>query len=496
MLDSGDYHTNAIQLGHEAYRNGITGNEAEQKAETIAAVMGHAGMAGRMLGYKGNEIGGIYGLEGNLYNKGQFGLLNMLADGLYDSSADYWLFRSDGTFVDDKNNFILHQAVNSEGYVIDYINGELVMIDEEGTVKRKATSNDIDFAKVKDETSELPDPEKPTSDFSGSRAVGLLEAIKMENLEKMTGKKIQKAEDVPLDVLVSATNINKTTLETLIANGRTDITSIIFNKYKKKIIAEGMLYELGSTWDADNGIWTTSDKMKIPGLNENESLGVSMKKTSQGKDFTFFTAGFDMSREDDAFEVWVDGLEYKDRTDVTDEQRHDAYANTTVSVWKRDLFTGNIETYTPSSLWDTVSSHSDDTTRVTVNDHEYKGNTIVSEYFKMHMLSESGWGMNTIGVITDAQALNGKTIHKNGREAIVSWTKRWLFHSMPALSGGSAGCQGSTSDLPYTSGTWNDPNQPGSGASHMNEMWNVLKKQFNIYDGYEFSIHLQGKLRP
>ena len=119
MLDSGDYHTNAIQLGHEAYRNGITGNEAEQKAETIAAVMGHAGMAGRMMGYEGNKIGGLYGIEGALYNQGQFGLLNMIADGMYDSSADYWKLMDDGRLVNDGSGWLTDEhgvaILNAEG---------------------------------------------------------------------------------------------------------------------------------------------------------------------------------------------------------------------------------------------------------------------------------------------------------------------------------------------------------------------------------------------
>lgn len=38
----------AITLGHEAYRDGVVGTSAEQKAETDSAVIGHTGMMTRM----------------------------------------------------------------------------------------------------------------------------------------------------------------------------------------------------------------------------------------------------------------------------------------------------------------------------------------------------------------------------------------------------------------------------------------------------------------
>lgn len=109
MVDSGDSNINAIQLGHEAYRNGIKGNEADQKAETIAAVMGHAGMAGRMMGYKGNEIGDIYALEGALNNLGRFDLLNKIADGMYDSSGDYWKLTWGGQLINDGQGWLVDE---------------------------------------------------------------------------------------------------------------------------------------------------------------------------------------------------------------------------------------------------------------------------------------------------------------------------------------------------------------------------------------------------
>ncbi len=121
MLDSGNDNINAIQLGHEAYRDGKTLTETEQKAETIAAVLGHAGMAGRMMGYAGNNITGDYALEGLLFNSGRTDILAAMADMNYDSSADYWRITADKTgkitkVQDDGDNSIL-TLVDEDGNI-------------------------------------------------------------------------------------------------------------------------------------------------------------------------------------------------------------------------------------------------------------------------------------------------------------------------------------------------------------------------------------------
>ena len=96
-----------ITLGHEAYRDGVKGDELTQKIETRNAVAGHTDMMTRMLGDSmyAVTLSGIIAGDRNL----QLDLIarslgddvfNDYVDNCYDSSADYW------RVVTDKNGNI------------------------------------------------------------------------------------------------------------------------------------------------------------------------------------------------------------------------------------------------------------------------------------------------------------------------------------------------------------------------------------------------------
>ena len=76
ITDSKDRRLNAIQLGHEAYRDGrVGGNNAQ---ETIAAVLGHTGMAVRME-EDGKRVAGsdLLRAEMEAYKRGDMSALAM-----------------------------------------------------------------------------------------------------------------------------------------------------------------------------------------------------------------------------------------------------------------------------------------------------------------------------------------------------------------------------------------------------------------------------------
>ncbi|WP_169310639.1 hypothetical protein [Treponema brennaborense] len=100
MLNSGNDYNNAITLGHEAYRDGVIGNN--QKAETLAATFGHTGMAVRML-QDGANVGVTENLakDINAYLGGNMDDFLKYVDGNYDSSADYWKVLANGNIVFD-----------------------------------------------------------------------------------------------------------------------------------------------------------------------------------------------------------------------------------------------------------------------------------------------------------------------------------------------------------------------------------------------------------
>ena len=110
MSDSGDVLVNAVQLGHEAYRDGVVTDHSSQQAETINAVLAHSAMAERMTQYN-NKLTGSLALEAALYKAGRTDLLAALADSMYDSSADYWKLMSDGTLVQDEDGWLKDENI-------------------------------------------------------------------------------------------------------------------------------------------------------------------------------------------------------------------------------------------------------------------------------------------------------------------------------------------------------------------------------------------------
>ncbi|MCR4789751.1 MAG: hypothetical protein K5839_01590, partial [Treponemataceae bacterium] len=114
LKNSGDDFMNAIQLGHESYRDGIVSSEDKQNAETLRAVLAHSAMAAEMSG-DGIGLSGQVALEAELYKNGRLDLIEALADGMYDSSADYWRFNLDGTIEDTKDRAIYRQYIKEDG---------------------------------------------------------------------------------------------------------------------------------------------------------------------------------------------------------------------------------------------------------------------------------------------------------------------------------------------------------------------------------------------
>ncbi|MBQ0003816.1 MAG: hypothetical protein KBT21_09805 [Treponema sp.] len=511
--------------------NNLLGNSRDDSAK-LAAVMAHEGthyLGVANEGYAHTMAFDTYqGIRNNLKLKGDDEFAedikqNMLSEQNWNTEnsgeTQWWLYKLDGTIVDnnvldkDGNWEDYRQVINEEGYMIDFVDGKYIMIDEKGKKVRNATEKDKEYARIKTQYKDENDKvHTEYSKYKGSRSIQLLREIGEENVKKMIGYEIDSCYDVPIEVLASATGMSIESLQYHLKSGCTTITNAIFAANREAIIAEGMLNALDSHWNKDKGVWTNSSKLKIPGLKEDEELGVKMNlaKDDKGnivKSYEYFTAGFDLVRDEDAYNVWVDGVDYVNRQTyvgedgknhpVTDQMRYDTYANTTVSMWIRNLFTDTTLTYESPTMWDSVSNHADDTTRVTVDGHEYKGNTVVSPTFKMHMIDGGAtWGMTTLGVITDATTLAGQTIHKGGALSIGSYSDRWLFHSMCAVSGGSAGCEGAVSDLGTPTGKWKDPDYAGSGASYMKQIWDQLKDTWGIYNGYEFKVSLAGQVRP
>ena len=113
MKDKGDNHKNAITMGHEAYRDGIVGNQADQQRETFNAVLGHTLMEARMLDYGQYSILEDENIRKDLmeYAKGSEAFAEYV-NGNYDSSADYWKFTKDGNIIWDGEDDLFDEDGN------------------------------------------------------------------------------------------------------------------------------------------------------------------------------------------------------------------------------------------------------------------------------------------------------------------------------------------------------------------------------------------------
>jgi len=220
--------------------------------------------------------------------------------------------------------------------------------------------------------------------------------------------------------------------------------------------------------------------MKVPGLQQNESIGIRLLDGVWEK----FTAGMAIARDADAFSVYRNGVasssyEVKDSADV--------------SFYKRDLDTGNTATYHPDFAWASIDKVADG--EVKIGGHKYEGNSITSEWFKMHLTGFDGndYGISTVGVFTDARILSGETLAKGGWREGHAWEARWLMHPF-GTEAGSNGCIGPMS-IQNAPGVWNNPVPNGTGAYNFQQILNQFS-DWGIYKGYEFSVRMLGQRRP
>ena len=111
MKDTGNDLNNAVQLVHEAYRDGIV--DSGNADETIRAVIAHTAMAANMESWGADvNLNGLLGLETAAYKSGNNQLLEAIAENCYDSSADYWKMMSNGDLVEDEDGWLKDESGN------------------------------------------------------------------------------------------------------------------------------------------------------------------------------------------------------------------------------------------------------------------------------------------------------------------------------------------------------------------------------------------------
>jgi len=451
-----------ITLAHEAYRNGIDDGVLGQGIETRQAIDGHIQFAQGMAGTYGiGAIGMKMAQEVVAYWKAQRGdrtALDAVYD-RYDASADYWLIKLDGTIVDTEEKAFFREYIDQNG----------------------------EFKYEKVEGSEYTDSLTALYAFLGENMI--------QKMYKKSAGRSNSVTTVSNDVfifdnIVLQDVLGWTSVDRRRARNEGFTMQDFSEEQKQKIMIEQLLMQNGYKLKGDK--WEGSN-LKVPGLKTNESIGIRLVNGQWEK----FTAGMEIRRDTDAFEVWKNN---------TESNSYEIKDSADVYFYKRNLDTGISEFYYGATKhWASIDKKSKGT-EVSIGGNTYKGNTIVSEWFKMHLTDywdSDTYGVPVVGVFTDARILSDKDgtqiLTKAGKRYGYPNDGRWLMHSFDK-GASSAGCIGPMSDIDAPPNSWNIATYSEigkrSGAYYMQQILNKLMGEWGIYKGYEFSVHLVGQQTP
>lgn len=404
-----------IKLGHEAYRDGIVGTKEEQMAETRMAVNGHTDMASKMLGddmytkTMTNLIGNNQNLQMDLLAK-SFGddVFNRYVDGTYDSSADYWLLKTDGTIVWDGSKDLNVQYYKEDG------------------------TTDTKYGHIKD----------TTGSFSQALLNYVGEERGLQVLSKVAGKEISSISDFSDDVIKSVTGMNSDTLEYLKENHPVEYQQI-YSANKDKLIAEALMYNQGKSWSSKG--WSgTFDPLKM------SDYDIGQIVVNKNADGTYDRFGI-------TAEVYRDEMSYLSTRNNTVNYKsvNGNQGLDSIYLYKRDL-NGNIIDSTIyedfSQGWQTVANgFADPDMKIPAYpifnikdgyiDNVYRGSTVVEDQsFNMRFgnFTSDNFGGNTF-IINRAQTLSELMAGNNGLT---------LYSSDP-LKGHSNYLQGKKVKIPH-----------------------------------------------
>jgi hypothetical protein len=144
VTDIGDLDTMSVALGHESYRDGTLANN---RRETIAAVIAHTKMAASMRAEDSDFSNSAVGLDLAVYDYarsvGNMGIMARYADSLYDSSGDFWKLTKNGRLIDDG-----HARVVDENGVEIISLEDLGMSDDSDTIGALAKMFRVDREKA------------------------------------------------------------------------------------------------------------------------------------------------------------------------------------------------------------------------------------------------------------------------------------------------------------------------------------------------------------
>ena len=238
-----------ITLGHEAYRDGITGTKIEQINETRDAVRHHTEMLNRVKNDSAytKVMQDVINHNDNLKLDLMFASLgqdafNSYIDGMYDSSSDYWKLVMEA----DGNSHLDYDGKKTLS--IEYL-------DNNGEVISTAT------------------PEKQNMDGVGmaESLVKILGEDRAREILSKNGKTLDSMDDVSITVLSSVLGVSENNVVKMLNNIDSSALDKLYKVNETKFLGETLLnssgtYYNGKTWTNDkNG--KSVDRFTLDGIN-------------------------------------------------------------------------------------------------------------------------------------------------------------------------------------------------------------------------------------
>lgn len=370
-----------------------------------------------------------------------------------DESVEWWRFNLDGTIEDDDTNYVSRQIVDSNGnYVYEKIEG---------------------------------------SEFTGSKAAALVDILGEEYVLKCLGSNYDDINDFDIEVICEATGYSPDQVNYMKQHPELMKTFMENDSNRKKIYGNQLLVNSGFV-EVD-GRWIDRNKydnvnLKIKGLENNSSLAIARNENGT---YNLYTVDMAVFRDSDAFQIYKNGK--TNLSDTTVDQRD----NSDVAIIYTDLRTKESKYVSYNNGLTTIDRISG--TSVEIDGNTYTGNTIISDFAKMHLQegydkNKTDYNITKLGVLTNATTLSGIFIQSDGT-GYGEDKNRWLFHPM-ANCASSAGCFGFMGDKVKTPGVeWNNPNDPTTGTYKFNEMIKKLN-ELGVYDGYNIGIKIHSQNVP
>jgi hypothetical protein len=429
MVNSGNANVNAVRLNHESYRDGIIGSG--QTEETLNAVIAHTMMADKMY-RNGADFGGDENIMRDLYelSKGM-SAFKEYAMSSYDSSADYWLTKIDGTVEGTPGDpRMWREVMNDNGEIIK----ELI----------------------------------PGSMEKGSQAASLFSLFGEDRLLQRLGLTAENAMNI--------NNYDDQTLKDVfgwdddqIKKARSDgVTLTADDVQRRQLLGEAMLKQNGYVWDDSKNTWSGSS-INISDVPVYDNVGIIKK----GENYLPFALNTMIYRDADAHKL------YTYDSEAGKWNLNEAYKdNTDVFVYRRDLITGETQRYEfagPLNFADNLDGKEYGANQAYEHPNlgTIQGATVAAGRMNMRISYSSNYG--EVLLFSNFTDLKGDYFGANGMRAGLSSDLRTLYHA--TVNGFSDSCL-----VSYTDGK--------SGKDYFNDNMNYLKNIFGLYRGYSIKTSL------